>query len=440
MGIKMENILLVALYLLEVVKYYLVYAICYNEVVKKYWIPCIGMVCYTGFLMMTGISNPEDNYMIACGVIMLVLLTATSGQYIERLVHMLVSLFFVCCIDEFVGMFYKLINTVIKNEIQVWYGEYFWQSIGTVVILLGISYFKPHLKVGNKVINFMRKNIQNIIILVAIEMLLTIAGLSYLGGMIENLRGQRVVIVLCAAAYVCLGMLVVFVIYVWKTNETMEHMVKNAIFLKNMQKHYYETLLEKEQDTRNYRHDIKNHLICLEALAKEGKIESVCNYVKEMKSEIVQIQKKTYRTGNQIIDAITSYYGSFLLKETEIRVEGMLNVSIDEIQLCTIYGNILENAVEELQRIPEGMSHILNIQLAQGKAYAKICVRNSLSQEQKNRVKEDFLRTKKKDKQNHGIGLRNVRRTLEEIGGKLELEKTEEEFITTVIIPVSDYQ
>lgn len=332
-----------------------------------------------------------------------------------------------------------MINTIMQNEIQVWYGEYFWQSIGTVVMLLGISYFKTQLKIENKVINFMRKNIQNIIILVAMEMLLTIAGLSYLGGMIGNVKGQRIIIVLCAATYVCLGVLVAFVIYVWKTNETMAQMMKNEIFLKNMQQHYYETLLEKEKDTRDYRHDMKNHLICLEVLAKEGKIEAVCHYVKEMESEIVQIQKKMYHTGNQIIDAITSYYCSFLKQETEVRVDGMLSISIDEIQLCTIYGNILQNAVEELQRIPEGMSHILDIQLAQGKSYARICVQNSLSQEQKNSVKEDFFQTKKKDKLNHGIGLKNVRRTLEEIGGKLELQRTEKKFIATVIIPVREY-
>lgn len=89
----MENILLVMLYLLEVVKYYLAYYVCYNEVVKKYWIPCVGIVCYIAFLSIAGFSNPEDNYMIACGVVMIVLLATTMGRYIERLVHMLVSLF-----------------------------------------------------------------------------------------------------------------------------------------------------------------------------------------------------------------------------------------------------------------------------------------------------------------------------------------------------------
>ena len=58
-------------------------------------------------------------------------------------------------------------------------------------------------------------------------------------------------------------------------NEKMKETVDIEKRLRNSQKNYYEMLLQKEEETRKYRHDITNHLMCLKALADDKKTELV---------------------------------------------------------------------------------------------------------------------------------------------------------------------
>lgn len=428
---------LMFLYILETIKYYLAYNICYENKVRRYWIPCIGFVGYSAFLLSGGLNDPRKNYVIMCVFVMTALAIAIKVSWLKKVTHTTVLSFFIGCMDESIGMLYKMANVGSSATEKAWHTEYFFQSISTVCILLVFVLIKQRTRSGKKLWNFMRDKVQYIVILVAVEMLLTIAGLSYLSSEIENLRGQRIIIILCAAAYVSLGLLVAFAIYVGKTNVKMEQLVKNQIFLKNMQEHYYETLLEKEQDTRDYRHDMRNHLICLEAMARDGKYEALYSYVQELQEKMVHIQNKVNATGNQIVDAITNYYCSFLDEDTNVQVKGTLDIEVDEMQLCTIYANLLQNAVEEVLRSKATVERFVEISVAQGQEFATICIYNSLSNEQQDEKNQDFFKTKKIDTKNHGLGLKNVKRALEEIGGRLELQKEEKQFIARAYIPVN---
>lgn len=427
---------LLFLYILEVIKYYLGCYICYGNRIKRYWIPSVGFVGYIIFLLIASFQEPGKNYVIQCVFVLIALIMAIIGRWQEKIGHAIVLCFFITCMDESIGMLYKMAKIGMLNTEKAWYAEHFLQSMGTLCVLLTVALLKQRMRNGKKIWDFIRNNIQYAVVLVAAEMLFTIAGLSYLSSNIENLGGRRIIIILCAAAYVSLGVLVAFAVYVGKTNAEMEQLVKNENFLKNMQKHYYETLLEKEQDTRDYRHDMKNHLVCLEALARAGNNEALCSYVQEMQEKMLQIQKKMHVTGNQIIDAITSYYCSFLSDDICVQIDGILDVDLDEMQLCTIYANLLQNAVEEVLQSKDTTEQFVKIQMEQGKEFAKICISNSLSKEQYTRENQDFFRTKKADKKNHGLGLKNVKRALEEIGGKLELQKKENQFVVMACIPV----
>lgn len=45
---------------------------------------------------------------------------------------------------------------------------------------------------------------------------------------------------------------------------------------------YYKTLLNQEEDTKKFRHDIKNHIICIEELLDSGKLEDVKLYLQDI--------------------------------------------------------------------------------------------------------------------------------------------------------------
>ena len=171
--------------------------------------------------------------------------------------------------------------------------------------------------------------------------------------------------------------------------------------------------------------------MCINSLAKEEKNEELKKYIQNMQDTMQQIQKKTYTVGNQILDIVTNYYLNMLNPEILVKISGYVDegVTIDSSVLCTIYANLLNNAVEELKKAPEGYLHI---EFLQGDEYFQIKIVNSLSLE--SQKKDDILLTEKKDKKNHGLGLKNVQKAVDDNDGKLLINFDKEKFDVTVIL------
>lgn len=135
------------------------------------------------------------------------------------------------------------------------------------------------------------------------------------------------------------------------------------------------------------------------------------------------------------MDALTNYYLSTVDEAVEVsficRLKGHL--LIDNMALCTLYANLLQNATEELARIEEGTKKLL-IELYGGERYFQFKIQNSISK--KSLEKEQMLVTGKEDKKNHGIGLKNVERVVKENGG--ELEKTCDGDLFTVCVSLEN--
>ena len=160
------------------------------------------------------------------------------------------------------------------------------------------------------------------------------------------------------------------------------------------------------------------------------------DYLAHLQENVQQIAQCTYTTGNQILDAIVNYYTAMLAEECKVQVAGKVMGKIDDVKLCTVFSNLLQNAVEELLRMKDGEEKKLYVGFGQGKEYLKITIRNSMSVEKMSEDMETLLVTGKADAKNHGIGIYNVRRVVENMGGKLTLEKVDGEFQATVIMKI----
>lgn len=188
------------------------------------------------------------------------------------------------------------------------------------------------------------------------------------------------------------------------------------------QREYYELMLKTEEDTRKYRHDMKRHLMNLYALQEEGARERVQEYLKDLAGEFEEIQNRVYVTGNDVMDILTNAYLSRLGKEVEITFSHQFQakLQISDMDLCTIYGNLLENAVEELSRDRAGENigkkpgeRKLRVQINCGQFWFYFSIGNSVTDYQG--------ATKKEDKRNHGLGLQNVKKTVERLEGNYQV-------------------
>lgn len=112
------------------------------------------------------------------------------------------------------------------------------------------------------------------------------------------------------------------------------------------QRKYYVMLLEKEEQTKAFRHDIRNHLYCMKALFDNEDYKSLGDYFNKFNIVLNDLDKGIH-TGNNLIDVILNdINGKYT--QTEIKWTGLLdeNLKIDQPDLCTVFSNLLINAFE----------------------------------------------------------------------------------------------
>lgn len=221
-------------------------------------------------------------------------------------------------------------------------------------------------------------------------------------------------------------------------NSRMKALIKEERVLHTTQEEYYRSLLDREDETRKYRHDMTNHLMVMDVLLDEGNLDELKEYLGKLRDEFDLVQNKRYVTGNPVIDAISCYYLPGVADFTDISVRGHISteIKIDEVSICTIYSNLVKNAVEELQRLKEDAKEGLKLLICfkTGKDFIEINVANSMRD---NAVFRGInTPTSKSDSKNHGIGLGNIKRTVEREHGRIKIDKKDQMFVADVILPV----
>lgn len=425
-------VLLLIIYILILFNYIKLVDIIYSEKLQKKWPAFVGLLVPIVIISIFPDINDAGNIVMVYFGSVLAFFLIISGNLKERIGKTLEMFFMSECLEgitfvilELSGVF-ELLN--FEGDLQSYLIEY----IIIALTLSVINYIKHKRKVQwQKLWNGLAGKLYYWIIIMAISMLITVSGLNFAKEYVGNSKFAIIATGFCIISYIGVGILSIFVFYIKRINEQMEHMLQREKLARDMQQYYYEELLAKEEDTRRYRHDMINHLMCINFLAKEHKNEEVIDYIQHMQEQMNQIQKKTYAVGNQILDIVTNYYLNMLNSKISITISGYADekLAIDSNILCTIYANLLNNAVEELKKVTEGYLHI---EFLQGDEYFQIKIVNSLSLE--SQKKDNVLLTEKEDKKNHGLGLKNVQKAVDDNDGKFIINIDKEKFEVIVIL------
>lgn len=421
------------LYVIEIMKYRLLYGVLYEKKGKRIWLPVVIGVIY---FILFGILLPEYDVSgkkaLGYGFAWIAIFFMLEEKRGKKGTTFVVMYLIAVGLEQIVSIPLRIAGLFVT--LDDWLGEYdsLLLSFFSLLVILAVWIWKAKKKraftwrLSRRTINFL-------IAFMVIGLLLTVACVDYAEDYVSNFRFSVLTIILCAISYVSVGILGVFIIHIRNVNETMDEMLQNEIVLNEMQKSYYEALLKKEEETRNYRHDMVGHLLCLENYAKEGKKEALEEYLSKMQQHMRNIQGEKYVTGNTVIDAITNHYFSELEKETEVQVSGFVDetLKIDNVSLCSVYANLLKNAIEELARIHDG-TKFLKVDFSQGTQFFSIEVQNSLSEESKK--KRNLLVSEKEDKRNHGIGLKNIKKIVKEYGGAFETQIDNDLFVARFVL------
>lgn len=182
----------------------------------------------------------------------------------------------------------------------------------------------------------------------------------------------------------------------------------------NEQRAYGEALRSGDEELRRFRHDHKNHMIVVNALLAAGRTDEARAYLGAIDTSIGGALARI-STGNFVADAIVnnkavvaSQAGGKIVFTGSIPAVGIRNED-----LCTVLANLLDNAIEAIRKNGENERTIaIGADHTDSVFFMKI--ENPTSA-----VGDGPFKTTKKDRRNHGIGLKNVRRTVERCGGAL---------------------
>ena len=396
--------------ILEMIKYILAEYLFLGRREKNHRVYIVAIAIYAAFAYMTEL--PAEIKHLA---IYLIVVFSFGISVHESIRKKLLYTAYIFLIMTGVSGIIQFLHDLIVREEQLLQDYWIKDVIGVVLLSLGILI---KLLWGERIRDLSRKladvNIMAGTMIAALFVSFTISLVGYSQRIIGNGSYSRLALGTSGIAYISIVFMVGMAVCIEMLNAEMKEHVRREGDMRRMQEHEYAELLKKDAETRAFRHDISNHLICMSALVEKGEMEALADYIDDMKGEIQRIKGKRYDTGNEILDIITNYYLPQLSSNIKVRVEVADELITTESRICTIYANVLQNAVEELNSDRDRAGE-LNIILKQIDDRYMIMVENSIFRE----YESNHLITRKKDKINHGIGLKNVQHVVDEMGGRL---------------------
>lgn len=182
----------------------------------------------------------------------------------------------------------------------------------------------------------------------------------------------------------------------------------------SMQQQRYENLRTAIEEARQARHDMRHQLNQISALAEAGDLENLKSYLAKTVSRIPNLDMCFCE--NRAADSVVGYYCA-MAKRDEIPFRARLDLPetlpVDEIDMCLVLSNLLENALEASLRTAPGKRQIELTACVHADRILLIEVENAFDGEvnEKNGV---FRSSKRRE---NGIGIQSVTRIAEKTGG-----------------------
>lgn len=194
---------------------------------------------------------------------------------------------------------------------------------------------------------------------------------------------------------------------------------------------YYEDVEKSLNDISSLRHDFRNHLLVLDSYAQKGDLENLKTYIAKLNKNLTDI--KLIKSQSSLVSAILNAKSN-VCREKKILFTAKCTfpyISISDFHLITILGNLLDNAITAASKISDGQ---IILSMRQVDSYLEICCENNHA-EKIRKKNEQFLTTKEGDHIFHGIGIKNIKKSVNELNGTMDIKYTDNTFTVNVFVP-----
>lgn len=193
----------------------------------------------------------------------------------------------------------------------------------------------------------------------------------------------------------------------------------------------FELIQQSQENLRMLRHDMKNHVMTINALLAKGSREELQEYLRKINANI-ESETIHVDTGNPMVDSILNYKIEEAIRSgARVRIDAHIpdRLNIDPFDLNVILGNLMDNAIEGMR---EAANKDIRMEIVLDRSMLFVKIQNPFNGVLR-KHKGELLSTKGSSRI-RGIGLRSVQSALNRYDGTLDLEADGSVFTATILL------
>ena len=201
-----------------------------------------------------------------------------------------------------------------------------------------------------------------------------------------------------------------------------------------IQTHYAE-VENMYRQIRGWRHDYRNHIQTMKAYAAKEDWQAICRYLEELDADLSTVDT-VIKTGNPMTDAILNSKISLAKsKDIEVLADAHIPVklSLSELDLCCIIGNLFDNAIEASLQLPP-QQRLIRVYMDMKNTQLYISFTNFTAGKKLPKSGRLFPTTKG---QGHGFGLVRIDAIVDRLEGYISRNSEDGAFTTEILLPTT---
>ncbi|WP_049945499.1 sensor histidine kinase [Candidatus Stoquefichus massiliensis] len=210
-----------------------------------------------------------------------------------------------------------------------------------------------------------------------------------------------------------------------------ESQLKDELLM--MQNEYYDETVKNYEYIRSFKHDIKGHLRTLLHLEKTQNYNELHDYLIELQDTIQEYG--IFQCSNIYIAAVlNSFQKTIEDKQIQLNIQYFVNgnIEVESIDICSLFHNLLSNAIEEEMKVND-FSREISITIMNFENHLKIEIINHVTKEF-NIDNIEQMKTTKSNYRDHGIGLKNIQNIINKYHGRMTYEYNKRQLTMVIIL------
>lgn len=262
--------------------------------------------------------------------------------------------------------------------------------------------------------------------------------LNALFSMCKN-RSDSILALSSSGVLLCVNFLI---FHIYETlSDRLEIRKQQIIFNKQMELCKTQIIEREESDLniRNIKHDIKNHLLCIREYMEKEHLDYAKKYIDGLIFDDHYFKNNSsIDSGNIVVDALLNYKLGIMKGlgiELIYRLEIPYDFSFNDVDICIILGNCLDNSIEAVSKLDTSdiEKKIIYLEFIYRKKNLLLKIRNPYIGNTKLDKQGNYITTKE-NPENHGIGLISVKKAVMKYDGMVHIMTENQMFIVEILL------